>query len=79
MAKIALKEQNIEFKNSTVGETEAKIVGVYPGGKTANIIIYKVSDIESRVEIRVGTSEAGMENAKQIMENIIQHCGAATQ
>lgn len=74
ITKMVLKEQNIKFEKATIDETKARVKGIYPNGETVTIMIYKFSDVESKVEVRVGTSEAGIDDARKIMENIIQHC-----
>lgn len=73
MVKEALKTEQIQFENATIYKNSAKVKGIYPDGKTVHIVIYKISDTESNVTVRVGTSQAGAEDAQKIMSTIRQY------
>lgn len=79
IVKTVLAEQNIKFEKATIDETKAKIMGICSDSRTVSIEVYKLTDAQSKIEVRVGTSEAGMEYAKKIIESVVQHSNQPSQ
>jgi len=73
IVKGALKTIDLRFESATIRKTIAEVRGKYTDGKTARILITKVSDNESRIAVRVGTTAAGKKDADQILQAIIKY------
>lgn len=72
IVKAAIKTQGIEFKKAVINENVAEVKGRYADGTTVRIKIFKISDAECRVEVRVGTGATGKEDARKVLEAIAQ-------
>ena len=70
MAKAAIKTQGIEFKKAVIDENVAEVKGRYANGTTVRINIFKISEAECRIEVRVGAGATGKEGARKIIEAI---------
>ena len=73
MVKGALKTTGIRFESAVVRSDITEVKGQYVDGRTARILISKVSDNEALIAVRVGTSVAGKKDAQQILEAIINY------
>lgn len=71
MVKAAMISQGIELGKAVIQKEDARVRGAYPDGRSVSINIHRVSDIKTNVEVRVGKSEAGGEDAKKIIQAII--------
>ncbi|MFA6350170.1 MAG: DUF3568 family protein [Candidatus Omnitrophota bacterium] len=67
--KDALKTSDIHFKNAQITETVTK-VRAYAGDAGVRIWIYKLSESECRIEVRVGNSEEDMPESQKLMDAI---------
>jgi len=73
VVKGALKTIDMHFESATIKKTVAEIKGRYSDGRTVRILISKISDSETRIAVRVGTSTAGKKDAEKIMQAIIKY------
>lgn len=71
MVKAAMISQGIELGQAVIKPGVTKVRGAYPDGKSVRITINKISNTRCYIEVRVGTSEAGKEDARQVMQAII--------
>lgn len=71
MVKAAVISQGIELGNAVIKPDVTNVKGTYPDGKTVRIVINKISDTQCYIEIRVGRSDAGKEDARKILQAII--------
>ena len=69
----ALTSLNIKFNEPVIEGRTISVRGQYSDGRTAHITISGVSANQSRVEIRVGTSEAGKKDAQKILDAVRQN------
>jgi hypothetical protein len=73
IVKKALISLNLEFEEAVIKPDIAVIKGKYVNGRTMYIEIIKISDDESKIAVRVGTSDAGKIDAQKILEAIEQY------
>lgn len=69
-SKSALKELNLEFDEPVTKDNVTEIKGIYPEGRSFHIEIYNINTYKSRIDVRVGTSEAGKKDEEIIVETI---------
>jgi len=70
IVKKALVSLNLKFEEAVIKPDVAVVKGKYTNEKTMYIEIFKISDNESRIAVRVGTSDAGKAEACKILEVI---------
>lgn len=70
--KKALISLNLEFEEAIIKPDIAVVKGKYTSERTMYIEIFRISDNESRIAVRVGTSDAGRQDAQKILEEIEQ-------
>ena len=63
---------NLKFTKAIIKSDIAVVKGTFANGKTMYIEIFRISDNESRIEVRVGTSESGKPDAQKILDDISQ-------
>jgi hypothetical protein len=73
--KAGLESKGIESTKSVVQPDVTALRGVY-NGQGLYIEILKVSDTETNIKVRVGTSEAGKKDAQDILDAIAQRLPA---
>ena len=73
MVKKALISLDLEFEKAIVKPDIAVVKGKYTNEKTMYIEIFRISDNESEISVRVGTSDAGKIDAQKILEAIRQY------
>jgi len=71
MVKAAMISQGIELGKAVIEKEDTRIKGSYPDGRSVNIKLHRINEEKTGIEIRVGTSEAGSEDAKKIMQAVI--------
>lgn len=71
MVKAAMISQGIELGKAVIKKDDARVKGSYPDGRSVNIFVHRVNDAKTSLEVRVGTSEAGKEDANKIIQAII--------
>lgn len=79
VVKASVKEQGIAFREAVIKKDVAEVVGKLNDERTVRIFIYRVNEQESRVAVRVSTSEAGMDDARAILEGIRQRASQINQ
>jgi len=79
VVKGSLKTMNIEFQSARIGPEVAEVRGKYNDDKIARIYLSKVSDDETLISVRVGTSEAGKADAAKIMQEISDYADLTLQ
>lgn len=70
--KKALVSLGLKFEEAVIKPDIAVIKGRYIDGKIMYIEIFKINDSESRIAVRVGTSDAGKIEAEKIIKAIEQ-------
>ncbi len=70
IVKKALVSLNLKFEETVIKPDIAVVKGRYTNEKTMYVEIFKVSRNESRIAVRVGTSDAGKTDACKILEVI---------
>jgi hypothetical protein len=70
IVKKALISLDIEFEEAVIKPDIAVVKGKYTNDRTMYIEIFKISDNESKIAVRVGTSDAGKPDAQKILEAI---------
>jgi len=70
IVKKALISLNLTFEEAVIKPDIAVVKGKYTNEKTMYIEIFKISEIESKIAVRVGTSDAGKLDAQKILEAI---------
>jgi len=73
LVKEAFKTLDIKFISADIRPGIALVKGNVTDDKTARILISKISDSESLIAVRVGTSEAGKADAERILQRIIDY------
>ncbi len=66
-------EQGIKFDRASIENNVARIQGVYNGNKSVHIFIYRISDSQCTIAVRVGTSEAERQIAEKILKGIVDY------
>ncbi len=67
--KDAFKTSNIHFKKAEINEEVTKVIA-FAGDASVRIWIYKLSESECRIEVRVGNSEDDMPQSQKLMDVI---------
>jgi len=67
--KDALRTSDMRFKKAKIDEDDARVIA-HAGDDTVRIWIYKLSDAECRIEVRVGNSENDMPKSQKLMDAI---------
>jgi small-conductance mechanosensitive channel len=70
--KEALLSLSLEFEEAIIKPDIAVVKGKYTSERTMYIEIFRITDNESRIAVRVGTSNAGRQDAQKILEEIEQ-------
>ena len=73
IVKKTLISLNLEFEEAIVKPDIAVVKGKYTNEKTMYIEIFRISDNESKISVRVGTSDAGKADAQKVLEAIEQY------
>jgi hypothetical protein len=74
VVKAGLKPAGVQFIRAHIVKDYAMVKGKYiPDGRTVRIVVTRVSETQSNIAVRVGTSEAGKENAQKIMAAILEY------
>jgi hypothetical protein len=68
--KMVLISLNLEFEEPVIRPDVTVVKGKYNDEKNMYIEIFRVSSNESRIAVRVGTSDAGKIDAQKILETI---------
>jgi len=68
--KCAFKDLNVEFEKAVLDPDAARAKGKYTDGRTAHVEIFKVGAGQCKIDVRVGTSEAGKKDAQEIIDAI---------
>lgn len=77
IVKKALISLNLEFEEAIVNPDIAAVKGKYLDGQTMYIEIFRVNDNDSKISVRVGTSDAGKIDAQKVLETIEQYAKQA--
>ncbi|MFA5007664.1 MAG: DUF3568 family protein [Candidatus Omnitrophota bacterium] len=70
IVKKALVSLNLKFEEAVIKPDIAVVKGKYTNEKTMYIEVFKISDNESKIAVRVGTSDAGKIEAQKILDAI---------
>jgi len=70
VVKKSLISLNLEFEEAVIKPDIAVVKGKYTNEKTMYIEIFRMSDNESQITVRVGTSDAGKADAKAVLQAI---------
>jgi len=73
MVQGALKPEPLQFEKAIIAKDTAQLKGNYADGKAVQIVISKISDSQSSLVVRGGTSQADKENAGKIIATIMQY------
>lgn len=73
VVKVAIKTIDIRFEEAVIKGNVACVKGKYSDEKIVQIIISKVSENESLIAVRVGTSQADRKDAEKILKVIIEY------
>lgn len=68
--KCAFKDLNVEFEKAVLDPDAARAKGKYTDGRTAHVEIFKAGAGQCKIDVRVGTSEAGKKDAQEIIDAI---------
>lgn len=78
VVKATMQAQGIHFEKAEINEHVSQVKGKLVDGDAVRIYISKVSDNESAIAVRVGTSESGMDEARGILEGIVLSANQAS-
>jgi len=73
MVEAALKTEKIKFEKAIINKEVATLKGSYADGRIVQIVISKISNSESSLVVRAGSSQAGKENTRKILATIMQY------
>jgi len=73
IVKGSFKALNVQFIEAVIEPNITQVKAKGANDRTVRIFISKISDSESRISVRVGTSEAGKEEAEEILQAIVDY------
>lgn len=72
IVKATLKSQNLKFLNADIRQDIAQVQALGDQDRTIRILVTRVSDTESMVAVRAGTTISGKEEAEKILAAIVE-------
>jgi hypothetical protein len=79
IVKAGLKPAGVKFVRARIEQNVGMVKGEYTDGRTVRILITRLGDNRSSIAVRVGTSEAGKEDAKKILKAILDYADLIRQ
>jgi hypothetical protein len=65
--------EGFKFESARIEKDIAEVKGVSADGKTVRIFVSRISDNECSISVRAGMTEAGHEDAKKILQAIMDY------